>query len=69
MVSMNRQLAKAHPIHTLMAPHFEGTALINWGADEASLTETVFVCCLCGVRVTLRKVVSGDCAAAVVPLI
>lgn len=34
MVSMNRQLAKEHPIHALFAPHVEGTALINWGAHE-----------------------------------
>ncbi|CAN0326469.1 unnamed protein product [Ectocarpus sp. 6 AP-2014] len=34
MVSMNRQLPKEHPVHALFAPHVEGTALINWGADE-----------------------------------
>ncbi|CAN0224047.1 unnamed protein product [Ectocarpus sp. 6 AP-2014] len=34
MVSMYRQLPKEHPIHALFAPHVEGTALINWGADE-----------------------------------
>eukprot|EP00752_Nemacystus_decipiens_P003497 g3229.t1 len=34
MMSMNRQLAKEHPIHALFAPHVEGTALINWGAHE-----------------------------------
>ncbi|CAN0440211.1 unnamed protein product, partial [Ectocarpus sp. 13 AM-2016] len=37
MVSMNRQLPKEHPIHALFAPHVEGTALINWGADEVNL--------------------------------
>lgn len=37
MVSMNRQLAKEHPIHALFAPHVEGTALINWGAHEVNI--------------------------------
>lgn len=37
MVSMYRQLPKEHPIHALFAPHVEGTALINWGADEVGI--------------------------------
>lgn len=40
MVSMNRQLAKEHPIHALFAPHVEGTALINWGAHEVKIYST-----------------------------
>ncbi len=36
MVALHRQLPKAHPVHALLAPHFEGTALINWGAHNAS---------------------------------
>lgn len=36
MVAMNRQLPREHPIHALLQPHVEGTALINWGAQEAS---------------------------------
>ncbi|CAM9747614.1 unnamed protein product [Pylaiella littoralis] len=39
MVSMNRQLPKEHPVHTLFAPHVEGTALINWGAHASLLTD------------------------------
>ncbi|CAM9597683.1 unnamed protein product [Discosporangium mesarthrocarpum] len=34
MTAMNRQLPSKHPIHALLAPHFEGTALINFGATK-----------------------------------
>lgn len=34
MVAMHRQLPKEHPIHVLLEPHVEGTAFINWGAQE-----------------------------------
>jgi len=34
MVAMNRCLAKEHPIYDLLKPHVEGTAFINWGAQE-----------------------------------
>ncbi|CAM9248584.1 unnamed protein product, partial [Laminaria digitata] len=34
MVAMHRQLPKEHPIHALLEPHVEGTAFINWGAQE-----------------------------------
>ncbi|CAN0462749.1 unnamed protein product, partial [Laminaria digitata] len=34
LVAMHRQLAKEHPIHVLLEPHMEGTAFINWGAQE-----------------------------------
>lgn len=50
MVSMNRQLAKEHPIHALFAPHVEGTALINWGAHEVGVgpePQTYAVACCC----------------------
>lgn len=36
VVSTHRQLAKRHPVSMLLLPHFEGTILINWGA-QASL--------------------------------
>ena len=36
MVAMRRQLPNEHPIHALLEPHVEGTAFINWGAQEAS---------------------------------
>lgn len=34
LVAMNRQLPKEHPVFTLLQPHLEGTAFINWGAQE-----------------------------------
>ena len=34
MVAMNRCLPEQHPIYDLMKPHLEGTAFINWGAQE-----------------------------------
>lgn len=33
VVAMNRQLPKVHPIRAILAPHLEGTALINWAAQ------------------------------------
>lgn len=38
MVAMNRQLPKSHPIQALLEPHLEGTAFINWGAQDVSAT-------------------------------
>lgn len=34
LVAMNRCLPKEHPIYDLMKPHLEGTAFINWGAQN-----------------------------------
>eukprot|EP00752_Nemacystus_decipiens_P012081 g10711.t1 len=34
MVAMNRCLPEQHPIYDLMKPHLEGTAFINWGAQN-----------------------------------
>ena len=34
LVAVNRQLPKEHPIHDLLKPHLEGTAMINWGAQN-----------------------------------
>lgn len=34
VVAMNRQLPNEHPIYDLLRPHLEGTALINWGAQN-----------------------------------
>ncbi|CAN0249624.1 unnamed protein product [Pylaiella littoralis] len=34
MVAMNRCLPQEHPVHDLLSPHLEGTAFINWGAQE-----------------------------------
>ncbi|CAN0120686.1 unnamed protein product [Ascophyllum nodosum] len=34
LVALHRQLPEEHPIHALLHPHLEGTALINWGAQE-----------------------------------
>ncbi|CAM9689337.1 unnamed protein product, partial [Hapterophycus canaliculatus] len=39
VVAMNRCLPKEHPIYDLFAPHLEGTAFINWGAQELLITE------------------------------
>lgn len=36
MVALHRQLPKAHPIYVLLEPHVEGTAIINWGAQDVS---------------------------------
>ena len=36
VVTTHRQLAANHPVKRLLLPHFEGTILINWGA-QASL--------------------------------
>ena len=37
IVALHRQLPKAHPVYVLLEPHVEGTAIINWGAQEASV--------------------------------
>ncbi|CAM9988636.1 unnamed protein product [Ectocarpus sp. 4 AP-2014] len=34
MVAVNRCLPKEHPVYDLLKPHMEGTALINWGAQD-----------------------------------
>ncbi|CBN79156.1 Lipoxygenase [Ectocarpus siliculosus] len=34
MVAVNRCLPKEHPVYDLLKPHMEGTALINWGAQN-----------------------------------
>ncbi|CAM9993234.1 unnamed protein product, partial [Ectocarpus fasciculatus] len=34
MVAMNRCLPKEHPVYDLLKPHTEGTAIINWGAQN-----------------------------------
>ncbi|CAM9249351.1 unnamed protein product [Ascophyllum nodosum] len=39
LVALNRQLPKEHPIHDLLKPHLEGTAIINWGAQNLLLRE------------------------------
>ncbi|CAN0288357.1 unnamed protein product [Ascophyllum nodosum] len=39
VVAMNRQLPKEHPIFALLQPHLEGTALINWGAQNLLIGE------------------------------
>lgn len=41
VVAMNRQLPKEHPIYALLQPHLEGTAFINWAAQEVSWTGEV----------------------------
>lgn len=41
MTAINRQLPKEHPINALMEPHVEGTALINWGAQNVSVGNCV----------------------------
>lgn len=38
VVTTHRQLAQRHPVKMLLLPHFEGTILINWGA-QASLVD------------------------------
>lgn len=37
LVSVNRCFPEAHPIYKLMKPHFEGTAFINWGAQNVRI--------------------------------
>ncbi|CAM9249501.1 unnamed protein product [Ascophyllum nodosum] len=39
LVAVNRQLPKEHPIHDLLKPHLEGTAMINWGAQNLLIVE------------------------------
>lgn len=39
VVSMYRQLAEVHPVHILLAPHFEGTAFINNSAAGSLIAE------------------------------
>lgn len=44
LVAANRCFPKAHPINALLKPHLEGTAYINWGAQDVSLfTRSVIV--------------------------
>eukprot|EP00903_Cladosiphon_okamuranus_P008352 g8033.t1 len=38
LVAMNRCFAKEHPIYDLLKPHLEGTAFINWGAQNLLIT-------------------------------
>lgn len=40
LVAVNRQLPKEHPIYDLLKPHLEGTALINWGAQNVRESPT-----------------------------
>ena len=60
MVAMHRQLAKEHPIHVLLEPHMEGTAFINWGAQEVrhdmNFTLNIYYSKYCGKH--LRKALS-----------
>ncbi|CAN0351893.1 unnamed protein product [Ascophyllum nodosum] len=39
LVALHRQLARKHPIYALIHPHLEGTALINWGAQNILIVE------------------------------
>jgi len=39
IVSTHRQFAKRHPVRMLLIPHFEGTILINWGAQKALVND------------------------------
>jgi arachidonate 15-lipoxygenase len=34
VIATHRQLSKNHPLYALLTPHFEGTAFINWAAQE-----------------------------------
>lgn len=34
VVAMNRQLPKEHPVYALLKPHLEGTAAINYAAQQ-----------------------------------
>ncbi|CAN0523301.1 unnamed protein product, partial [Scytosiphon promiscuus] len=36
MVAMPRQLPKEHPLYYLLSPHTEGTAFINYYAQDVS---------------------------------
>lgn len=36
VVAMNRQLPKEHPVYDILQPHLEGTAFINYFAQEVS---------------------------------
>ena len=41
VVAMNRQLPTEHPIFALLHPHLEGTALINWGAQNVRASSSL----------------------------
>lgn len=41
MVALYRCFPEAHPIFKLMEPHFEGTAFINWAAQEVHVVHAI----------------------------
>jgi len=43
VIASHRQLSTAHPVFKLLAPHFEGTAFINWAAKEYLVAKGNFV--------------------------
>lgn len=43
VMATHRQLALTHPINLLLSPHFEGTAFINWAAQEYLVAKGNFV--------------------------
>jgi len=43
VIVSHRQFAQSHPIFKLLAPHFEGTAFINWAAKEFLVAKGNFV--------------------------
>jgi len=43
VIVSHRQFAQSHPVFKLLAPHFEGTAFINWAAKEFLVAKGNFV--------------------------
>lgn len=43
VIASHRQFATSHPVFKLLAPHFEGTAFINWAAKEFLVAKGNFV--------------------------
>jgi len=43
VMATHRQLAPNHPVYLLLTPHFEGTAFINWAAQEYLIAPGNFV--------------------------
>jgi arachidonate 15-lipoxygenase len=43
VIATHRQLAPGHPLFQLLTPHFEGTAFINWAAQEFLVAKGNFV--------------------------